>query len=170
VAEAVDIPQILYNVPGRTACDMLPATVARLAEVANIVGIKEATGDLQRLQQIRELCGREFAVYSGDDATACELMLQGGDGVISVTANVAPKLMHEMAQAALSGNRELAHNLDQKLAGLHSALFVESNPIPVKWAVSQIGLAGEGIRLPLTRLSEAAQPKVRAALQQAGVG
>jgi 4-hydroxy-tetrahydrodipicolinate synthase len=170
VADAVSIPQILYNVPGRTACDMLPETVARLAEVSNIIGIKEATGDLQRLHQIREHCGSEFAVYSGDDATACEMMLQGGDGVISVTANVAPRLMHEMSQAALSGNRELALSLDQKLAGLHKALFVESNPIPVKWAVARMGLAGKGIRLPLTWLSDAAQPSVIGAMQQAGVG
>ena len=170
VAEAVAIPQILYNVPSRTACDMLPETVARLAEVPNIIGIKEATGDLQRLHQIRARCGTEFAVYSGDDATACELMLQGGDGVISVTANVAPRLMHEMSQAALSGNRQLAQSLDQKLAGLHKALFVESNPIPVKWVVAQMGLAGKGIRLPLTWLSDAAQAKVIAAMQQAGIG
>jgi 4-hydroxy-tetrahydrodipicolinate synthase len=170
VADAVSIPQILYNVPGRTACDMLPETVARLAEVSNIIGIKEATGDLQRLHQIREHCGSEFAVYSGDDATACEMMLQGGDGVISVTANVAPRLMHEMSQAALSGNRELALSLDQKLAGLHKALFVESNPIPVKWAVARMGLAGKGIRLPLTWLSDVAHPRVIAAMQQAGVG
>jgi 4-hydroxy-tetrahydrodipicolinate synthase len=170
VADAVSIPQILYNVPGRTACDMLPETVARLAEVSNIIGIKEATGDLQRLHRIREHCGSEFAVYSGDDATACELMLQGGDGVISVTANVAPRLMHEMSQAALSGNRELALSLDQKLAGLHKALFVESNPIPVKWAVARMGLAGKGIRLPLTWLSDVAHPRVIAAMQQAGVG
>ena len=170
VAEAVAIPQILYNVPGRTACDMLPETVAQLAKVPNIVGIKEATGDLRRLHQIRELCGTQFAVYSGDDATACEMMLQGGDGVISVTANVAPRLMHEMSQAALSGNRQQAQDLDQRLAGLHAALFVESNPIPVKWAVTRMGLANKGIRLPLTWLSDAAQPKVIAAMQQAGIG
>ena len=170
VAEAVDIPQILYNVPGRTACDMLPPTVARLAEVPNIVGIKEATGDLSRLHQIRELCGVKFAVYSGDDATGCAMMLQGGDGVISVTANVAPKLMHEMCEAALAGNRELAEQLNHKLAGLHSALFVESNPIPVKWAMVEMGLAQQGIRLPLTWLSESAQPRVKAAMQQAGIG
>jgi len=170
VAEAVAIPQILYNVPGRTACDMLPETVAQLAGVANIIGIKEATGDLQRLHQIRRQCGTEFAVYSGDDATGCEMMLQGGDGVISVTANVAPRLMHDMCQAALSGNRQLAQSLDQQLAGLHAALFVESNPIPVKWAMTEMGLAAKGIRLPLTWLSDTAQPKVKAAMQQAGIG
>jgi 4-hydroxy-tetrahydrodipicolinate synthase len=170
VAEAVDIPQILYNVPGRTACDMLPETVGLLCGIDNIIGIKEATGDLGRLQRIRELCGKDFAVYSGDDATGCELMLQGGDGVISVTSNVAPALMHEMCEAALAGNRELAAALDARLAGLHKALFVESNPIPVKWAVAEMGLAPTGIRLPLTWLSESARPAVRAAMQQAGVG
>lgn len=170
VAEAVAIPQILYNVPGRTACDMLPETVARLAKIPNIIGIKEATGDLRRLHQIRELCGESFFVYSGDDATGCEMMLQGGNGVISVTSNVAPKLMHEMCQAALAGNRELAERLNQKLSGLHAALFVESNPIPVKWALTEMGLAVQGIRLPLTWLSESAQPKVKAAMQQAGIG
>jgi 4-hydroxy-tetrahydrodipicolinate synthase len=149
---------------------MLPETVARLAAVPNIIGIKEATGDLQRLHQIRGLCGAPFAVYSGDDATGCEMMLQGGDGVISVTANVAPRLMHEMCQAALSGDREKAQSLDHKLAGLHSALFIESNPIPVKWAVAQMGFAPKGIRLPLTWLSDAVQPKVKAAMQQAGIG
>jgi 4-hydroxy-tetrahydrodipicolinate synthase len=169
VAEAVDIPQILYNVPGRTACDMLPETVGRLAAVENIIGIKEATGELDRLRQIRDLCGEHFAIYSGDDATGCELMLMGADGVISVTSNVAPKLMHEMCEAALSGNRELATRLDAKLAGLHSALFVESNPIPVKWAMAELGLSPKGIRLPLTWLSEAAQPRVKAAMEQAGV-
>ena len=169
VAEAVDIPQILYNVPGRTACDMLPETVARLAEVNNIIGIKEATGDLSRLRQIRERCGAGFKVYSGDDATGCEMMLQGGDGVISVTANVAPKLMHEMCESALTGKRVQALALDEKLAGLHHALFVESNPIPVKWAMTELGLSPKGIRLPLTWLSESAHAEVRAAMQQAGV-
>jgi len=169
VAEAVDIPQILYNVPGRTACDMLPVTVARLAEVANIIGIKEATGDLSRLEQIRERCGTGFAVYSGDDSTGCEMLLRGGDGVISVTANVAPKLMHEMCTAALAGQREHAMALNDGLAGLHRALFLESNPIPVKWAMTELGLSPRGIRLPLTWLSEPAWPDVKAAMQQAGV-
>jgi 4-hydroxy-tetrahydrodipicolinate synthase len=169
IAEAVEIPQILYNVPGRTACDMLPETVARLAAVPNIVGIKEATGELDRLHQIRQQCGAQFGIYSGDDATGCEMMLQGGDGVISVTANVAPDLMRQMCQAAMAGNRDIAERLDGQLAGLHSALFVESNPIPVKWALAEMGLAPKGIRLPLTWLSASAQPKVRAALQQAGI-
>jgi 4-hydroxy-tetrahydrodipicolinate synthase len=169
VAEAVEIPQILYNVPGRTACDMLPETVARLASVPNIIGIKEATGDLDRLQQIQNLCGPEFELYSGDDATGCEFLLRGGHGVISVTANVAPKLMHEMVAAALAGKRDEAESLDQQLAGLHSALFVESSPIPVKWAMSELGLAGKGIRLPLTWMTGSSEPKVREAMQQAGV-
>jgi 4-hydroxy-tetrahydrodipicolinate synthase len=169
VAEAVDIPQILYNVPGRTGCDMQPETVQRLAPIANIVGIKEATGDLQRARRILDGCGAEFALYSGDDASARELMLLGGHGVISVTANVAPRLMHDMCVASLAGDREAAQRLDARLAGLHRALFVESNPIPVKWAVAELGLAPRGIRLPLTWLSEWAQPQVREAMRQAGV-
>jgi 4-hydroxy-tetrahydrodipicolinate synthase len=169
VAEAVDIPQILYNVPGRTACDMLPETAGRLSEIENIVGLKEATGDLARVPRLRELCGPEFAVYSGDDATSREFMLLGGDGVISVTANVAPRLMQQMCAAALSGDRAASEALDARLAGLHSALFVEANPIPVKWAMKELGLAAEGIRLPLTWLSEAARPAVREAMAQAGL-
>jgi 4-hydroxy-tetrahydrodipicolinate synthase len=169
VAEAVDIPQILYNVPGRTACDMLPETVARLARVDNIVGIKEATGDLSRVERIRALCGDGLDIYSGDDATSRELLLRGGQGVISVTANVAPRQMHEMCMAALAGDGVRAAALDVPLRGLHQALFVESNPIPVKWAVAELGLCGQGIRLPLTWLSEAARPRVREALQQAGL-
>ncbi len=169
VAEAVDIPQILYNVPGRTACDMQPETAGRLSEIENIVGLKEATGDLARVARLRELCGPEFGLYSGDDATGREFMLLGGDGVISVTANVAPRLMHRMCAAALSGDGSAAEALDARLTGLHSALFVESNPIPVKWAMKELGLAGQGIRLPLTWLSEAARPAVREAMAQAGV-
>ena len=169
VADAVSIPQLLYNVPGRTACDMLPETVARLARIPNIVGIKEATGDLARVGRLRELCGADFALFSGDDASAREFILRGGQGVISVTANVAPKLMHEMCQAALSGDREAAGSVDARLAALHRDLFAESNPIPVKWAVAQLGLAPAGIRLPLTWLSEAAQPRVRKAMEEAGI-
>lgn len=169
VAEAVPIPQILYNVPGRTACDILPETVARLAQVDNIVAIKEATGDLERARRILDLCGEGFALYSGDDATARDLMLLGGQGVISVTANVAPNLMHRMCVAALGGDREQAQALDAKLAALHRDLFLESNPIPVKWAVSEMGLAPKGIRLPLTWLSEAMWGRVREAMQQAEV-
>jgi 4-hydroxy-tetrahydrodipicolinate synthase len=169
VAEAVDIPQILYNVPGRTACDMLPETIARLASVPNIIGVKEATGDLSRLSRIKALCPAEFESYSGDDATGCEFLLQGGQGVISVTANVAPGLMHEMVSRALAGESDAARELDARLAGLHKALFVESSPIPVKWAVNRMGLSGKGIRLPLTWLSTAAEAEVEAAMRQAGI-
>lgn len=168
VAEAVDIPQILYNVPGRTACDLLPATVARLAEVPNIIGIKEATGKLERAEEIIRLCGPDFLLYSGDDATACEFCLSGGHGVISVTANVAPRLMHEMCVAARARDRETALAIDARLAALHRDLFVESNPIPVKWAVHAMGLINAGIRLPLTWLSEGCRDAVRNAMQQAG--
>jgi 4-hydroxy-tetrahydrodipicolinate synthase len=169
IAEAVDIPQILYNVPGRTACDMQPETVARLRDVPNIVGIKEATGDLQRARRIAELCGDDFPIYSGDDETACDLILQGGKGTISVTANVAPKLMHQMTAAALAGNAELAKSIDAKLQGLHKNLFLEANPIPVKWAVAEMGLIKNGIRLPLTWLSEHCQAPLREAMKQAEV-
>lgn len=169
VAEAVDIPQILYNVPGRTACDLLPATVARLAVVPNIVGIKEATGNLERAREIARLCGPDFLLYSGDDATACEFCLLGGHGVISVTANVAPRLMHEMCTAARAGNREAAVAIDAKLAALHRDLFIESNPIPVKWAVHELGLIKSGIRLPLTWLSETCRDAVHNAMRQAEV-
>ena len=168
IAEQVAIPQILYNVPGRTACDLKPDTVERLTEIPNIIGIKEAS----TLERIQELTGRlqgRMVVYSGDDGIAAEAMLSGAHGVISVTANVAPRLMSEMANAALAGDRDRAQALDAKLAGLHKALFLESNPIPVKWAVHQLGLIPPGIRLPLTPLSAACQPTVRAAMQQAGV-
>jgi len=169
VAEAVDIPQILYNVPGRTACDMLPETVIRLAEVDNIVGVKEATGDLERVRQIREGSGAGFALFSGDDATACDFMLLGGDGVISVTANLAPRLMREMCDAALAGDRERAHAVNQRLDALHRDLFVQSNPIPVKWGAAELGLCQKGIRLPLTWLSDQYHERVRAAMGQAGL-
>ncbi len=169
IAEAVAMPQILYNVPGRTACDMLPETVARLARISNIVGLKEATGDLQRAQEILDSCGDALDLYSGDDATAREFVLMGGKGVISVTANVAPKAMHEMCAAALAGDREKAAALDAPLAGLHESLFLEANPIPVKWALAEMGLIGHGIRLPLTVLSEAYHEAVRQTLRQAGV-
>jgi 4-hydroxy-tetrahydrodipicolinate synthase len=168
VAEAVDIPQVLYNVPGRTACDMQPETVGRLAAVENIVGIKDATGDLSRLSRMRELCGEDFCILSGDDATARQLILLGGQGVISVTANVAPGLMQRMCQAAVDGDREAAAALDSKLAGLHKSLFVEANPIPVKWALAEMGMIPDGIRLPLTWLSEGCRETVRQAMKQAG--
>lgn len=169
IAEAVDIPQILYNVPGRTACDLLPPTVARIAELPNIIGIKEATGKLERLTEIQALTPPDFLLYSGDDATACEFCLLGGHGVISVTANVAPRLMREMVAAARAGDREKAKSLDEKLAGLHRDLFIESNPIPAKWAMRELGLAKKGIRLPLTWLSGECEQAVRSAMAQAGV-
>ena len=169
VAEAVDIPQILYNVPGRTGCDMLPETVGRLSKIDRIIGVKEATGKLERLQQIRDLSGDEFAIYTGDDATSREFCLLGGNGSITVTGNVAPKLLHDMLWAAMNGDRATAEALDVKLAALHDTLFIQSNPIPVKWAVAEMGLMGKGIRLPLTWLSEDCMAPVRQAMQQAGV-
>ena len=169
IAEAVDLPQILYNVPGRTACDMKSETVARLSEIPNIVGIKDATGNLDRLAEIQKLVGPEFLLYSGDDATACEFCLRGGHGIISVTANVAPKLEHEMCQAAMAGDRPRAEAIDRKLAGLHKELFIESNPIPAKWAVARLGLAKPGIRLPLTWLSSHCEAPLLAAISQAEV-
>ncbi|MGB5832516.1 MAG: 4-hydroxy-tetrahydrodipicolinate synthase [Thiohalocapsa sp.] len=168
VADAVDMPQILYNVPGRTACDLLPATAAELARTPNIVGIKDATGDLERVAQLRALCGDDFALFSGDDATGCEFLFRGGDGVISVTNNVAPRLMAEMCAAALAGDRETALAVNDRLDGLHHALFVQSNPIPVKWAMHELGLAGRGIRLPLTWLSDDLHAEVRSAMERAG--
>lgn len=169
VAEAVDIPQILYNVPGRTACDLAVETCARLAEVPNIVGLKDATGDLARLPRLRSMCGPDFALYSGDDATGCEFMLRGGDGVISVTNNVAPGLMAQMCSAALAGDRCAAMDINARLDPLHHELFVQSNPIPVKWAVAELGFAQNGIRLPLTWLSRDVQPRVRDAMRHAGI-
>jgi 4-hydroxy-tetrahydrodipicolinate synthase len=169
IAEAVDIPQILYNVPGRTACDMLPETVGRLSPIENIVGVKEATGDLSRVKKIRDLTGNDFALYSGDDATSREFCLLGGNGTITVTGNVAPRLVHEMIMAAIKGDSETASAIDAKLAGLHKNLFIQSNPIPVKWAVAEMGLMGKGIRLPLTWLTEDCFDAVREAMRQAEV-
>jgi 4-hydroxy-tetrahydrodipicolinate synthase len=169
VAEAVPIPQILYNVPGRTACDMLPETAGRLSRIDNIIGIKDATGDLSRVEKLRTLCGPDFLLFSGDDATAMEFMLRGGQGVISVTANVAPRAMHEMCTRTIGGDREGAEIINAKLAGLHADLFVEANPIPAKWALQQMGLIKPGIRLPLTWLSESCQARVQKAMEAAGV-
>ena len=169
IAEAVPIPQILYNVPGRTACDMLPETVARLAGVEAIIGIKEATGDLERIQSLRELCGEAFTIISGDDETSMDTLLNGGRGVITVTGNVAPRLMHEMCQAALAGDAETARSCNQKLERLHRDLFIESNPIPVKWCLHRMGLIPEGIRLPLTPLSETYHENLNAAMRAAEV-
>jgi 4-hydroxy-tetrahydrodipicolinate synthase len=169
VNDAVDIPQILYNVPGRTACDMLPETVGRLSRLKNIVGVKEATGDLSRVQKIRALCGEDFALYTGDDATSREFCLLGGNGSITVTGNVAPKLVHQMLAAAMAGDAESARAIDEKLTGLHKTLFIQSNPIPVKWAVAEMGLMPRGIRLPLTWLTPDCYDAVRDAMRQAGV-
>ncbi|MCK5789594.1 MULTISPECIES: 4-hydroxy-tetrahydrodipicolinate synthase [unclassified Ketobacter] len=169
IADAVEIPQILYNVPGRTVCDMLPATVQRISTHPNVVAIKEATGNLQRGREILELCDPEFLLYSGDDATAMELMLLGAKGNISVTANVAPKAMSDMCAAAIAGDRARAEVINEPLLGLHQNLFLEANPIPVKWALQQMGLMEEGIRLPLTPLSEQFHQPLRDAMQQAGL-
>ncbi|PPD46288.1 MAG: 4-hydroxy-tetrahydrodipicolinate synthase [Methylobacter sp.] len=167
INDAVDIPQILYNVPGRTGCDMLPETVGRIAQLKNIVGVKEATGDLSRYQKIRDLAGPDFAIYSGDDASSREFCLLGGNGSITVTGNVAPKLIHEMLMAAMAGDAGTALAIDTKLMALHKNLFIQSNPIPVKWAVAEMGLIGKGIRLPLTWLTEDCFDAVRAAMRLA---
>ena len=167
VAEAVDIDQILYNVPGRTACDLLPETALRLSKISNIVGIKEATGDLERAKLLIHSAPPDFAIYSGDDHSARELMLLGGHGDISVTANVAPNLMSQMCDAALKGDADKAQAIDQQLLPVHDAMFVESNPIPVKWAVNQLDLINDAIRLPLTKLSDGNQVQVMQALKSA---
>ena len=167
VAEAVPVPQILYNVPGRTACDMLPATVIRLAEIPNIVGIKEATGDIDRAKEILVACGDKIDLYSGDDATALDCILAGAKGDISVTANVAPKAMHEMCAAALAGDEAKARQINEPLKGLHENLFLEANPIPVKWALAEMGKIQSGIRLPMTVLSDEFHAPLRQAMQAA---
>lgn len=169
VAEAVAIPQILYNVPGRTGCDLSNETVVRLSQVPNIVGIKDATGGIERGTDLLLRVPTDFAVYSGDDATALALMLMGGKGVISVTANVAPKLMHEMCESALNGNLSAAKAANAKLFALHQKLFVEANPIPVKWVLQQMGLIGTGIRLPLVNLSSQYHEVLRNAMKQAEI-
>ncbi|HEC13236.1 MAG TPA: 4-hydroxy-tetrahydrodipicolinate synthase [Acidiferrobacteraceae bacterium] len=169
VAEAVPVPQILYNVPGRTACDMLTETVVRLSKHDNIVGIKDATGDMRRAQEIMGQCDDRFSLYSGDDATGLELMLLGGKGVISVTANIAPQAMSKMCVAATAGQGSAAREIDIGLAGLHEKLFVEANPIPVKWALQEMGMIDSGIRLPLTPLSSRFHDTVRQAMKQASV-
>ncbi len=169
VAEAVDIPQVLYNVPGRTACDMLPETVARLAELDNIIGIKEATGDISRITEILDRTNNDFPVYSGDDITALEAMHAGAKGVISVTANVAPAAVHELCSLALAGERDRAIELNRQLMPLHEAMFVESNPIPAKWALHEMGMIPAGIRLPLTPLSDKHHETVRQALRQSKI-
>ncbi|HSI28033.1 MAG: 4-hydroxy-tetrahydrodipicolinate synthase [Methylophilus sp.] len=169
VAEAVDIPQILYNVPGRTGCDLTNDTVLRLAEVPNIVGIKDATGGIERGTDLLLRVPADFAVYSGDDGSALALMLLGGKGVISVTANVAPRLMHEMCASALKGDVASARAANAKLFALHQKLFVEANPIPVKWVLQQMGLIATGIRLPLVNLSTQYHEVLRHAMKQAEI-
>jgi 4-hydroxy-tetrahydrodipicolinate synthase len=169
IADAVDEPVMLYNVPGRTAVDLLPETVGRLASHPRIFGIKEATGEVGRVRQIIDLAGPGFRLYSGDDATAREFMLAGGHGVVSVTSNVAPEAMANMCAAATGGDADTAADIDATLADLHRDLFVESNPIPVKWALERLGRIPGGIRLPLTRLSAEFEPVVEAALASAGL-
>jgi len=169
IANAVDIPQILYNVPGRTACDLLPETVARLADISNIVGIKEATGELERVETIKTLCGDKIELYTGEDANTVDFILAGGVGTISVTANVAPAAMHNMCAAALAGDGDKAHQINNDLKLLHENLFLEANPIPVKWALTQMDLIPQGIRLPMTVLSDKYHQPVREALISAGV-
>jgi 4-hydroxy-tetrahydrodipicolinate synthase len=169
LADALEHPIILYNVPSRTAVDMKPGTVAQLAKHAKIVAIKEATGELRRVGELRKSCGPHFSLLSGDDATSCEFMLLGGDGVISVTANVAAAGMRALCDAARAGDRTEAERIDSQLQPLHSALFLESNPIPVKWAVGRMGLVGPHIRLPLTEFSGQFHSAVLAAMESAGI-
>lgn len=169
IANHVDIPIILYNVPGRTACDLLPETVEVLSKIKNIIGIKEATGKVERAVDILKRCGKAFAIYSGDDATALDLMAAGAHGVISVTANVAPQQMAAMCDAALKGNLELAQQLNQSLLLLHKNLFLESNPIPTKWALNLMQKIPAGIRLPLLPLDKPHHEAVKDAMQKAGV-
>lgn len=169
IAEAVDMPVILYNVPGRTVADIGNETALRLAQIPNIVGIKDATGNIDRGSELIARAPAGFSVYSGDDSSACALLLLGAKGNISVVANVAPKLMHEMCAAALAGDLPRARELNFRMLSLHRQLFCEANPIPVKWACHELGLIGSGIRLPLTPLSADCHERVRAALRQAGL-
>lgn len=169
IAEAVDIPMILYNVPSRTIADISNETTLRLTQVPGIIGIKDATGNIARGSDLLQRVPQDFAVYSGDDSTSLALLLLGGHGTISVTANVAPRLMHEMCTAALAGDAIEARTINAQLFALHTHLFVESNPIPVKWAVAQMGLINESIRLPLTPLSNQHHDLIRKAMQQAGI-
>jgi 4-hydroxy-tetrahydrodipicolinate synthase len=167
VVAASSVPVVLYNVPGRTAVDMLPSTVARLVKLPRVAAVKEAVPSMERVRELAALRGGQFAVLSGDDATAGQAMLNGARGVISVTANVVPKAMAELSTAALRGDRALTEKLDAPLRALHEALFVEGNPIPLKWAMAELGLIEPGIRLPLTALSENLRPQVRAAYELA---
>ncbi len=167
IAEAVDLPHIVYNVPGRTVADLSNETLLKLAQIPNIVGVKDATGNIERGTDLARCVPEHFAVYSGDDGSGLALMLVGGHGVISVTANVAPRLMHDMCAAAVSGEAARARELNARLMPLHKALFVEPNPIPVKWAAHELGLIESGIRLPLTPLSASCHEQVRNAMRQA---
>ncbi len=169
IADAIDKPVMLYNVPGRTVTDILPETVARLAGHPNIFGIKEATGDIERLKQIRELVSDDFMLYSGDDFTALAFIENGGHGVVTVSGNVAPRLMADMCRAALAGESDRARELDEKLQPLNKALFVESNPIPLKWALAEMGLISPAIRLPLTTYAEENHAAMRQAMAYAGI-
>ncbi|HYF41662.1 MAG TPA: 4-hydroxy-tetrahydrodipicolinate synthase [Ramlibacter sp.] len=170
IAEAVgDLPMVLYNVPGRTVADLQHDTVLRLAEVPGIVGIKEATGNIERAQWLLRDAPRGFSIYSGDDPTAVALMLCGGHGNVSVTANVAPRLMHELCVAAVNGDARRAMEIQRQLMPLHKYLFIEANPIPVKWAMARMGLCGPALRLPMTPLAEAHRPTVEAALRASGL-
>jgi 4-hydroxy-tetrahydrodipicolinate synthase len=169
IARAVDLPMVLYNVPGRTVADMAHDTVLRLAKVPGIVGIKEATGNIERAQWLIKEAPEGFAIYSGDDPTAVALMLCGGHGNVSVTANIAPRLMHELCMAALAGNPRAAMDIQNRLLPLHKGLFVEANPIPVKWAAARMGLCSPAIRLPLTELSEPLRPTLDNLLQSTGL-
>jgi len=169
ISDSVCVPQILYNVPGRTACDILPETVARLADCPNIIGIKEASGSVSRVVDILNLCNGKLDVYSGDDDLAKDVIIAGGKGVISVTANVAPELCHSMCRHALAKEIQQAETIHQRLLPLHQALFWESNPIPVKWAMYRMGLVEKGIRLPLTQLSDRLQSQLEKIMQELGV-
>lgn len=169
IADRVAIPQLLYNVPGRTAVDMLPDTVERLAEISNIVAIKEATGDLERVRELIDRCGDRMDIISGDDATAMDLMLMGGKGNISVTANVAPAQMHDLCVAAMAGDREKAEAINEPLLELHSKLFVDSNPVPVKWLMHKMGYGSNALRLPLVPLAEEFHAVVTGAAKKAGI-
>lgn len=169
IAESVDVPQILYNVPGRTSVDMSPETTARLAEIDNIIGTKEAHGTVERIKQLVAVCPEDFRIFTGDDSTAMESILAGAHGNISVTANVAPALMHQMCQAALDGDAATARDIEAKLADLNTKLFIESSPIPAKWALHKMGFIPAGIRLPLVPMSDASIDAVTAALSKAGI-
>jgi len=169
IAESVPVPLIPYNVPGRTSVDMLPQTVERFLKINNIVAVKEAIGDLKRIRELVEICGEKINVLSGDDLTAMEALLLGGKGVITVTGNIAPKYMHLMCKAAIEGNRSLAEEYDKKLIGLHKNLFLESNPIPAKWALYKMGLIKKGMRLPLTQFSEKYHQKLLDSMKLAEV-